>query len=295
MLALWYGRRRRWPAPRVAGSCRGSSARDPRDVVPGRRHNREGDQRGNHVPDPWRLRGGGAVELRHADRRRDRGRRVRRVHGQGARRTIPTTRTGLKPRLVTNWTQFESLYGGFTPGAMLPHSVYGYFNNGGALAYIVRIPHTEPATESGTLALPSGDRALGPAVEFTTVEPERRRRRHRHARAAGRRRRRRPADVPRRRHRGRRASVESFAGLTLTPGRPQRRDRRQQGVDEGQGGHEDRRLQARGRPGQHPRRQLRHRAGPADAGRRARPGVRRLARPPARASTAWSSPRTSRW
>ncbi|MET0146131.1 MAG: phage tail sheath subtilisin-like domain-containing protein [Ilumatobacteraceae bacterium] len=83
----------------------------------------------------------------------------------------PTDPLGQKPRLVSNWTQFEQLYGGFTPGAMLPHSVYGYFNNGGALAYIVRIPHTEPAAESGTLALPSGDRSLGPAVEFTTVEP----------------------------------------------------------------------------------------------------------------------------
>ncbi|MET0577279.1 MAG: phage tail sheath subtilisin-like domain-containing protein, partial [Ilumatobacteraceae bacterium] len=83
----------------------------------------------------------------------------------------PTDPLGQKPRLVSNWTQFEQLYGGFTPGAMLPHSVYGYFNNGGALAYIVRIPHTEPSTEPGMLALPSGDRALGPAVEITTVEP----------------------------------------------------------------------------------------------------------------------------
>ena len=83
----------------------------------------------------------------------------------------PNDPDGLKPRLVTNWTQFEELYGGFVPGAMLAHSVYGYFNNGGSLAYIVRIPHTAPADEPGTLALPSGDRALGPAVEFTTAEP----------------------------------------------------------------------------------------------------------------------------
>ncbi len=83
----------------------------------------------------------------------------------------PTDPEGLKPRLVTNWTQFEELYGGFVPGAMLPHSVYGYFNNGGSLAYIVRVPHTSPAAESGTLALPAADRTLGPAVEFTTVEP----------------------------------------------------------------------------------------------------------------------------
>jgi phage tail sheath protein FI len=76
-----------------------------------------------------------------------------------------------KPRLVTNWTQFEDAYGGFVAGAMLPHSVYGYFNNGGSLAYIVPIPHTAPAEEPGRLALNAGDRTLGPAVEFTTVEP----------------------------------------------------------------------------------------------------------------------------
>ncbi len=83
----------------------------------------------------------------------------------------PNDPEGLKPRLVTNWSQFEQLYGGFVPGAMLPHSVYGYFNNGGSLAYIVRIPHTAPATESGIRALPAADRALGPALEVTTVEP----------------------------------------------------------------------------------------------------------------------------
>lgn len=82
----------------------------------------------------------------------------------------PSDPDGLKPRLVTNWTQFEKLYGGFVKGAMLPMSVYGYFNNGGSMAYIVRIPHTEPSTEPGMLALPSADRALGPAVEFSTTE-----------------------------------------------------------------------------------------------------------------------------
>ncbi len=83
----------------------------------------------------------------------------------------PGDPNGTKPRLVSNWTQFEQLYGGFIPGAMLPHSVYGYFNNGGSLAYIVRIPHTEPSKESGVLALPAADRSLGPAIEVTAVEP----------------------------------------------------------------------------------------------------------------------------
>ena len=50
----------------------------------------------------------------------------------------PSDPDGLKPRLVTNWTQFEELYGGFVPGAMLPHSVYGYFNNGGGSCFDAR-------------------------------------------------------------------------------------------------------------------------------------------------------------
>ena len=45
---------------------------------------------------------------------------------------------------MTSWSQFENLYGGFTPGAILPLSVYGYFANGGSIAYIVRIPNTVP-------------------------------------------------------------------------------------------------------------------------------------------------------
>ena len=81
----------------------------------------------------------------------------------------PSDPDGLKPRMVTNWTQFETLYGGFVEGAMLPLSVYGYFNNGGSMAYIVRIQNTTPSEDSGQLALTSGDRSLGPAVEFTTV------------------------------------------------------------------------------------------------------------------------------
>jgi len=58
---------------------------------------------------------------------------------------------GLKPRLVTNWSQFERLYGGFAPGVMLPHSVYGYFNNGGGLCYIVRIPRRADSAPSKSL------------------------------------------------------------------------------------------------------------------------------------------------
>jgi phage tail sheath protein FI len=84
----------------------------------------------------------------------------------------PSDPDGLKPRLVTNWAQFEGLYGGFTEDAMLPHAVYGYFNNGGSVAYIVRVLSTEPAQEPSTLQLPSTDNALGKALEITTKAPD---------------------------------------------------------------------------------------------------------------------------
>ena len=84
----------------------------------------------------------------------------------------PSDPDGLKPRLVTSWTQFEDLYGSFAAGCVLPHSVYGYFNNGGSVAYIVRIPDKAPAGKPAQLGLPSSDRALGKPLQVTTVEPD---------------------------------------------------------------------------------------------------------------------------
>jgi phage tail sheath protein FI len=84
----------------------------------------------------------------------------------------PSDPEGLRPRLVTSWTQFEELYGGFAKGCMLPMSVYGYFNNGGAVAYIVRIPNTSPSGEPAQLALPAADRALGRPLTVESVEPD---------------------------------------------------------------------------------------------------------------------------
>ena len=84
----------------------------------------------------------------------------------------PNDPQGLAPRLVTSWTQFESLYGGFLEGAVLPLSVYGYFLNGGSLAYIVRVPNAEPSGEPARLALPAADRSLGLPVAVESVEPD---------------------------------------------------------------------------------------------------------------------------
>jgi uncharacterized protein len=44
-----------------------------------------------------------------------------------------------EPVFVSNWTQYTSTFGDFTDGAFLPHAVYGYFLNGGAAAYVVRV------------------------------------------------------------------------------------------------------------------------------------------------------------
>lgn len=44
-----------------------------------------------------------------------------------------------KPTLVTNWSQYVQKFGGFVAGAYTPDAVYGYFNNGGSICYIVSL------------------------------------------------------------------------------------------------------------------------------------------------------------
>lgn len=74
-----------------------------------------------------------------------------------------------KPTLVTNWTQYTQEFGEFVKGSYLAHAVYGYLNNGGGAAYVVRI-----GTGNGGPAraeLTSGaDSALG-AYRITALEP----------------------------------------------------------------------------------------------------------------------------
>ncbi len=84
----------------------------------------------------------------------------------------PNDPEGLAPRLVTSWTQFEKLYGSFTPGAVMPLSVYGYFANGGALAYVVRVPNTAPSGLPARRELPAADRALGLPLAVESLEPD---------------------------------------------------------------------------------------------------------------------------
>ena len=43
------------------------------------------------------------------------------------------------PTLISNWTQFSTVFGDVVAGSYLAQSVYGYFMNGGGNCYIVRI------------------------------------------------------------------------------------------------------------------------------------------------------------
>lgn len=45
-----------------------------------------------------------------------------------------------EPTLVTNWIQYTSIFGDMVEEFALGKSVYGFFNNGGGRAYIVRLP-----------------------------------------------------------------------------------------------------------------------------------------------------------
>ncbi|WP_030542456.1 phage tail sheath subtilisin-like domain-containing protein [Streptomyces albus] len=68
-----------------------------------------------------------------------------------------------EPTLVTNWTQYVAAFGDFTDGYFLAHSVYGFFNNGGSAAYVVRVGGV-PGGESGTAGAggsANGKRAAG--------------------------------------------------------------------------------------------------------------------------------------
>lgn len=57
-----------------------------------------------------------------------------------------------KATLVTNWTQYQTLFGGFTAGAYTPDAVYGYFNNGGGPCYVVSIKALNEDTKNATAA-----------------------------------------------------------------------------------------------------------------------------------------------
>jgi hypothetical protein len=67
------------------------------------------------------------------------------------------------PTLVTNWSQYASLFGDFLDGCYLGHAVYGYFLNGGGACYVVRVGSNEalPPAAKAVLGAGSGATSAG--------------------------------------------------------------------------------------------------------------------------------------
>ena len=67
------------------------------------------------------------------------------------------------PMRISNWTQFARTYsdpsnpdnGPFMEGAYLAHSVYGFFQNGGGLCWVVRVASGDGDAPRPTAALPA--------------------------------------------------------------------------------------------------------------------------------------------
>jgi phage tail sheath protein FI len=67
--------------------------------------------------------------------------------------------------MVANWTQYTDQFGGYMPGAFLAHAVYGYFNNGGTLCFVVRVNEdAAPGSAPPAVGLLAARASGGPAT-----------------------------------------------------------------------------------------------------------------------------------
>ncbi len=73
------------------------------------------------------------------------------------------------PTLVTNWTQYTTIFGEPAPGTFLGHAVYGYFLNGGGQAYIVRVGGASTADAPGAARAELTSAATPGAVAYVAT------------------------------------------------------------------------------------------------------------------------------
>lgn len=57
-----------------------------------------------------------------------------------------------KATLVTSWTQYTNIFGGFVSGAYLPDAVYGYYANGGGPCYVTSLRALEEGESQAVAA-----------------------------------------------------------------------------------------------------------------------------------------------
>src|SRR5215208_1411205 len=81
-----------------------------------------------------------------------------------------------RPNLVTNWTQFTNLFGGFLPDSYLAYAVRGFFDNGGRQAYVVSVSNAAGDTQekpraaiAAAAALPARLPALGTSLQVEAL------------------------------------------------------------------------------------------------------------------------------
>src|SRR5688572_20710246 len=81
-----------------------------------------------------------------------------------------------RPHLVTNWTQFTNLFGGFLPDAYLAYAVRGFFDNGGRQCYVVSVSNANAdgdekprAAIAAAAAVPARLPALGTSVQVEAL------------------------------------------------------------------------------------------------------------------------------
>jgi phage tail sheath protein FI len=81
-----------------------------------------------------------------------------------------------KPMRISNWTQFSNIYtdpqhpenGPFMEGSYTAHAVYGYFQNGGSIAWIIRVG-SERGTPAAQASLPAATDKEVEALRVTAL------------------------------------------------------------------------------------------------------------------------------
>ena len=75
-----------------------------------------------------------------------------------------TERGPLKPRLVTSFSEFVRVYGGYIPDSLTAYSVEGFFNNGGQRCFIGRVVKSGAAPAELDSITPLVINAVGPGA-----------------------------------------------------------------------------------------------------------------------------------
>jgi uncharacterized protein len=83
------------------------------------------------------------------------------------------------PMRISNWTQFAKIFGDpmnpdngpFMEGAYLAHAVYGFFQNGGNLAWIIRVGNESGRGAAPQAALPAANDKSIEALRAVALKP----------------------------------------------------------------------------------------------------------------------------